>query len=333
MMKTTRRSLIKGMGGFAAMAAFPFGMRRAVAQASTLTVMTDWSAHGMHAGLFLAAQKKWFEEAGANVKLLDGKGSTATIQQAASGQIDVGFAQLAAMAVARDNGMPLTSIACWVRAGDNGLMVPAGKGYKTLQDLKTKKIAYAAASTTGPFLDAFLTAGGVSRADFNLINVDASALVSTYTSGSVDAAMSTVAFFLPIVQKARPSEGIMWSDVGLRLPGYGAIVLPQTLESKNDALAGFIAAQVKSWEYILAGNVDEAVDAVIAQRPGDRLDPTIIKGQLVAYMKLFDTPATKGKKPGWQSEADWTSALGVMEKASVIKSGWKATDYFTNKYF
>ena len=332
-MRTTRRSLIKSVGGFAAAAALPFGIRNASAQANTLTVMTDWAAHGMHAGLFLAAEKKWFEEAGVNVTILDGKGSSATIQQAATGQVDIGFAQLAAMAVARNNGIPLTSIACWVRAGDNGVMVPAGKGFKTLKDLKGKKIAYAAASTTGPFLDAFLAASGVSKSDFEIVNVDASALVSTYSSNSVDAVMSTVAFFLPIVEKSRPSEGIMWADVGLRLPGYGATVLPQTLTAKNDALAKFVAAQVKAWEYIQSGKVDEAVAAIIAQRSKERLDPVVIKGQLVAYLTLFDTPASKGKKPGWQAEEDWTSALTTMEKAGVIKSGWKSADYFTNKYF
>src|SRR3954466_10022348 len=98
----------------------------AAAQDNKLKVMVDWSPHGMHAGLHLAKQKGWFQEAGLDVDVLDGKGSTATIQQAGAGQIDVGFAQLAAMAVARSNGVPLTSVACFVRAGDNGVMVPKG---------------------------------------------------------------------------------------------------------------------------------------------------------------------------------------------------------------
>jgi NitT/TauT family transport system substrate-binding protein len=320
------------LGGIAA-ASLAFAGTNAAAQNNSLTVMVDWSAHGMHSALHLAVQKSWFKEAGIDVTVLDGKGSTGTIQQVGAGQIEVGFAQLAAMAVARSNGVPVTSIACYVRAGDNGLMVPAGKGYKTLKDLKGKKIAYAAASTTGPFLDAFLAAGGVSRGDFEIINVDASSLVSTYTSNSADAVMSTVAFFLPIVQNARPSEGILWADVGLRLPGYGLIVTQKTMADKSDALAKLVSVQVKAWEYIASGKEDEAVDAVLAQRPNDRLDRNVIKGQLVAYMKLFDTPATKGKKPGWQAQEDWAAAIKAMEEAKVIKPGSKAADYFTNKYF
>jgi NitT/TauT family transport system substrate-binding protein len=127
----------------------------AAAQDNKLKVMVDWSPHGMHAGLHLAKQKGWYQEAGLDVEILDGKGSTSTIQQVAAGQVDVGFAQLAAMAVARANGLELTSIACFVRAGDNGVMVPKGSGYKTMKDLEGKRVAYAASSTTGPFMDAF----------------------------------------------------------------------------------------------------------------------------------------------------------------------------------
>src|SRR4051812_7256879 len=212
----------------------------AAAQDNKLKVMVDWSPHGMHAGLHLAKQKGWYQEAGLDVDVLDGKGSTGTIQQVGAGQIDVGFAQLAAMAVARANGLPVTSIACFVRAGDNGVMVPKGSGYKTMKDLEGKRVAYAASSTTGPFMEAFLKASGTSRDKVTLVNVDASSLVSIYTSGSVDASSSTVAFFLPIVEAARPSEGILWADVGLRLPGYGFLVQQKTLNDRAAVLQKFV---------------------------------------------------------------------------------------------
>jgi NitT/TauT family transport system substrate-binding protein len=332
MMSLTKRSLLGALVGLAAIG-LSVATTEVTAQENKLTVMVDWAPHGMHAALHLAVEKGWFEEAGIDVTVLDGKGSTSTIQQTGAGQIDVGFAQLSAMAVARSQGMPVVSIACFVRGGDNGVMVPAGMGYNTLQDLKGKKIAYAAASTTGPFLDAFLQAGGVSREDFEIINVDAASLVSTYTSGAADAVMSTVAFFMPIVQSSRPTEGILWADVGLRLPGYGLVVTPTTLEQKDEALRKLVQVQVRTWDYIFAGNEDEAVAAIIAQRPNERLDPEVLKGQLVAYMKLFDTPATAGKSVGWQSEEDWAAALTAMEDANVLEPGTTPSEYFTNKYF
>ena len=297
-----------------------------------LTVQTDWAPHGMHAGLLLAVEKGWFEEAGLDVEVLDGRGSNATIQQVAAGQIDIGFAQLGAMASAISSGMPVTSIMGFVRAGDNGLMVPRDSGWTTLEDLRGKRIAVPAGGATSAFADAFFAAAGMSRSDFTVINVDSSAMVSTYTSGGADAALSTVAFFKPIVEEARPSEGILFSDVGLRVPGYGLVVLRETLEARTEDLQTFVEVQQRTWEYIFDGNEEEAADAIIKQRPDMRLDREIMLGQLKAYMPLFSTPNTEGKPIGWQSDQDWVDALTAMENADLVSADWKAEDYFTNRF-
>jgi NitT/TauT family transport system substrate-binding protein len=310
-----------------------FGLAVGGAQAQErLVLQVDWAPHGMHAALHLAVEKGWFEEAGIAVEVQDGRGSNATIQQVAAGQLDVGFAQLGAMAAAVSTGMPVTSIMGFVRAGDNGLMVPRDSGWSSLEDLRGKRIAVPAGGATSAFADAFFAAGGMSRDDFTVINVDSSAMVSTYTSGSVDAALSTVAFFKPIVESVRPSEGILFADVGLRVPGYGLLVNTGEIEAKAEALEKLVAVQRRAWEYIFDGNEEEAADAIIAQRPDLRLDREVMLGQLKAYMPLFFTPNTEGKPIGWQSEQDWVDALTAMETAGLVTAGWDVSSYFTNRF-
>lgn len=311
--------------------ALSVGANTAQAQ-DQLVVQVDWSPHGMHAGLHLAVEKGWFEEAGISVEVQDGRGSNATIQQVAAGQLDVGFAQLGAMAAAVSNGLPVTSIMGFVRAGDNGLMVPRESGWTTLEDLRGKTIAVPAGGATSAFADAFFAAGGMSRDDFTVINLDSSAMVSTYTSGAVDAALSTVAFFQPIVEDVRPSDGILFADVGLMVPGYGLLVHTNDLEGQADALQKLVMVQQRAWEYIFDGNEEEAADAIIAQRPDLRLDREVMLGQLKAYMPLFFTPNTEDSPFGWQSEDDWAEALGAMEDAGLVSAGWDAGDYFTNRF-
>lgn len=320
-------SLRTTLGGFALCLAF------ALAQAQERTViMTDWAPHGLHAGLHLAAQKGWFKDAGLNVEVQDGRGSGSTIQQIAAGKVDVGFVQLGAMAPAVANGLPVTSIMGMVRAGDNGLMVPASANFKSLKDLKGRKIAVPAGSATVLFLDAFLKAGGLSRSDLTVISVDSQAMVSTYTSGQVDGALSTVAFFAPIVAAVRPSAGILFSDVGLRVPGHGLVVRDDALEKRADYLAKVVAVNKRAWEYIFQGHEEEAVDAMLAQRAGLRLDRNIMLGQLKGYMPLFNTAATKGKPIGWQADEDWHAALSTMQDVGMVKPGWKTSTYYTNKF-
>jgi len=297
-----------------------------------ITIMTDWSPHGMHAGLLLAAQKGWFREAGLNVEVLDGKGSGATIQQVSAGKIDIGFAQLGAMAAAISNGLPVTSVMCFIRAGDNGLIVPANLNIKSLADFKGRKLAVPNGAGTSVFLDAFLKAGGLSRRDLQTINVDNQAMVSTYSSGQVDGALSTIAFMLPLVSEVRPSTSVSFNDVGLRIPGYGLVVQRDAIEKRADMLAKIVAVNKRVWDYIFTGKEEEAVDAMLAQRAGLRLDRKLMLAQLKLYMPLFDTPATRGKARGWQSEEDWREALKSMEDVGMVKAGWQPATFYTNRF-
>jgi NitT/TauT family transport system substrate-binding protein len=89
-------------------------------QPQKLTVRTDFPAWGMHAGLHLAVDNGSFKDAGLEVDVSDGKGSSLVMQQVTAGDIDIGWVQLGPMAAARGKGMPITSIAGFVRKSDLG---------------------------------------------------------------------------------------------------------------------------------------------------------------------------------------------------------------------
>jgi NitT/TauT family transport system substrate-binding protein len=300
--------------------------------ADRVVIATDWSPHGMISGLLLAKQKGWFSAAGLDVEVLDGKGSTTTVQQVAAGQLDIGFGQLSSMAAAVTNGIPVTSIMGLVQAGDNGLMVPADSGWKKPQDLKGKRIAVAAGAASTTFFDAFLKAGGTSRSDFNIINVDTTALTSTYASGATDAALTTVAWQKPQVDSIRPSHPIFFSDVGLLIPGYGLIVRKDAVSQKSDILKRFVEVQQKTWVYIFAGHQQEGIDAILAERPGMRLDGNMMLAQLKGFMPLFETPATKGKPMGWQAESDWQNTVRIMQEVGMAKQAINPAELYTNAF-
>lgn len=325
--KTLARVFLAALAGAACV--FPAASVRA---AEKLTVETDWSPYGAHAPLFLAAQKGWFKDAGLDVTILDGKGSATTIQQVGAGQVDVGFAQLATMAAAVDRGMAVVSVACFVRAGDNGVMVPSNSAIKTAKDLVGKRVVFATGSASASLMDAFFKRAGLRRDEMTLIGVDSSGLPGTYIAGKADAAIATFAYFGPIISTKRPSRAISYSSVGIRVPSFGLVVRKAELNHKVDALARFVPVTVRTWQYIFDGHVDEAIGAIIAQRPNDRLDRKVMAEQLKGYMKLFDTPNTKGKGIGWQSSNDWKEAIADLKTAGLVKQNLKPEDLYTNRF-
>lgn len=328
-MKINRRSFSRGVAAAGLMA---IGAPAIAQQLSKVAARVDFLPWGMHAGLHLGVVKGWFREVGLDVDVSDGRGSGLTMQQVASGDVDIGWVQLGPMAVARGHGVPIASIAGLVRRGDLGALVPKGGGMTKVGDLKGKKVAYTAASSWGSLVDPFFAAGGISRDDVNLVSVDASALLSIYMSGAVDATLTTYPFAKPAADRQRPSDGILLADVGINIPSYGLVVANRTLETREGDLQHFVPVVTRAWQYIYDNHVDEGVDAILKQRPNERLDREILREHIVEYKPFFFTDATKGKPFGWQAEEDWKGTIDVLEKTKSIPAGTKPADYYTNKY-
>ena len=327
-MTITRRSFWKGAAAAGLMAANGPAIAQ---QLPKLTARVDFLPWGMHAGLHLGVMKGWFKEAGLDVEVSDGRGSGVTMQQVATGDVDIGWVQLGAIAVARGKGMPIISIAGLARRGDLGALVPKDSGMKKVKDLEGKRVAYTAGTSWGSLVDPFFAAGGASRDKVNLVSVDQTALLSIYMSGGVDATLTTFPFAKTTADRQRPSEGILLADVGINIPSYGLIVTRRTLDTKEDALRRFVPVVVRAWEYIYNDHIDEGVDAIVKQRPNERLDLGILRGQIVEYRPFFFTDATKGKRFGWQSDADWKGTIDILEKTKAIPTGSAPSDYYTNK--
>lgn len=301
-----------------------------------LTVRVDFAPWGVHAPLHLSVAKGWFKQDKLAVDLQDGTGTLNTINLVAAGQVDVGLVQLGPMAIARGQGLPVTSFAGFLRRCDLAVLVDAKTGPKTPKELAGKKLACFAASMWAPYIDVYFKRIGLARGEgadkVNVVMMSPAAMVPTYAAGGADGFMSLKEFGEPYVDEARPAHSFLTADVGLSVPSYGFIATEATLKTKKDALARLAAVQRKAWEYVYASpeNIEEAAKAVVANRADKQLNLAIIRKQIVLSREFINTPNTAGKPIGWQSEKDWKDALAVMAEAGQIKGDAKPSDYFTN---
>lgn len=324
-MKLTRRAALVGASG--AIAAPPV----ARAQQEKLTVRLDFSPWGVQAAMHLAETKGWFRDAGLAVDVQDGRGSGNTLQLINAGQADVGQIQVGLIAQAREQGATVRAFAGFGRRTDLSVLVDRDSPIQKVQDFRGKSIVVFAASPWAPFIDAWLKAGGLDRNSVNVMFVDPAALWGTYTAKRADGLMSTTPSAIPVAEKPRPSRAIQADDAGVVFPSYGLIATEATIRTRGPVLKRLVETQQRAWAQ-LRGNPDDGVEAMIKQRPDAKLDAGVLREQIRLTIEFFDTPATKGKAIGWQSEADWTAALKALETAGAIKAGWKATDYFTNEF-
>lgn len=303
------------------------------ASAEELKVRLEWLPYGMHAPFHLATEKGWYKDAGLEVTIDDGSGSGPAVQLAAAGQYDIAHANLATMAIAKGKGAPVISVAGFVNKSDMGVLVSRDSGINTPKDLEGKTVYYSTVSFETPFIPAFFRNGGADESKVNLVNLNPGAKIGTYLSGKGDAMISTVPVYTIDKFVPRLSKGILFADYGLPLPGFGLVVSEAKLKEKHDAIGKFVAVITKAIDATVKGGmIDEAVAAIVAQRPAAKLNPELLKLQMMALAEYFDTDATKGKPTGWQAESDWEKTVKVMQDAKLLGPDAKASDFFTNEF-
>lgn len=302
-----------------------------VLAADKLLVRLDFSPWGMHGAMHLAAEKGWYKDADLDVEIQDGTGTINTLQLLGSGRVDIGQVSVGTMAVAKESGLDLISVAGFSRTGDLAVLVDKNSDINTPQDLVGKKIVCFTTSPWAPFIEPYLAANKLTKNDVEVVMVSPSAMVSTYASENSDGFMSQAPFGEPMVAKTRPAKSLLLGDSGISFPSYGLVTTTENLDSKRDALKRFVQVQLKAWDYIYDGHIEEAVQAILAQRPNAKLDADVLRGQLESYRDFFNSP-THGEQPiGKQFDEDWVAAIDSMIKTNQIKPGRKPSDYYTNE--
>jgi NitT/TauT family transport system substrate-binding protein len=298
-----------------------------------LTVRMDLSPWGIQAGMLLAQQKGWFKEAGLDVDVQDGTGSISTLQLVSSGQVDVGQVQLGLMAVAKEHGLRnLMSFAGFVRKSDLAAMVDAKEHVTTPKGLIGKKMICFTTSPWAPFIKPYLKANGIGEDQVDVVMVAPTAVVATYAAGQGDGFFSVKPDSEPRVRHIRPVSSLLLADSGIAFPSYGLVATDQTLAAHGNALKKLAQIEVRAWQYIYAGHIDEAVNAIIAQRPNAKLSPVTLREQITDYRPFFDSPTDKALPFGVQSDADWRAAIESMSKAGLVSAAAKPSDYYTNAF-
>lgn len=303
------------------------------ASAEQVKVRLDWLPYGMHAPFHLAMVKGWYKDAGLEVTIDDGNGSGPAVQLVAAGQYDISHANLATMAMARGKGAAVTSVAGFVRKSDMGVLVSRDSPIKVPKDLEGKTVYYSTVSFETPFIPAFFRNGGADAGKVNLVNLNPGAKIGTYLAGKGDAMISTIPVYTIDSFIPRKSKGILFADYGLPLPGFGLVVAERSLKEKPAAIGRFVGVMTRAWDAVLKGGmIDAATAAAVAERPNAKINPALLKLQILSLEKFFDTPATAGKPTGWQAESDWAATVKVMQEAKLLGPDAKATDFFTNQF-
>ena len=296
---------------------------------AVMDFLPSWKQAAFH----LAKVKGWYNDAGLDVQIDDGSGSSVTIAQVNAEKCDIGLASLSAMAVSKSKGTDVIAVGAVLRTNDIGMIIDKKLGISKPSELADKNATIFFESTSFQSLfPPFFKNLGIDVTKVKLVPLSPASAIGTYLAGQGDAIITTVPYVSPLVEQKRPSDAYMLSSYGLPLPAHGLVVNKALLGRRADALRKFLAVSDRAWHQVWNGDPKEAIAALVDQRPLARIDADLEIKRIAAYKPFAGSEASRGKNDLWMPPSDWQTAIKIMGDTSIIASDSRASDFFTNDY-
>jgi NitT/TauT family transport system substrate-binding protein len=295
-----------------------------------VTLRLPWLAGAYAAPFLLANARGYYKQAGFDVSIGEGKGSSITAQTVASGSDTFGIADVSAIALVISKGGPVKVVFCFTQSTPMGFIHDPDVVIKTPRDIIGHPIITSPGDITRQILKAVLAKGGVPEQRITYRMIDPSAYFSTFknTPGAIMLGFSTVD--LQNAQKVDPKAVFTpFTDFGINTLSYSLFTGTRMIQQHPDEVRAFVAASVKGWRATQADPA-AAVEATVAAFP--QADKTVVANGMPWVLKLTHTPASKGKPLGWMAASDWTQTLDILHTYVGMDTVKPLADYYTNEF-
>ncbi|HKS84753.1 MAG TPA: ABC transporter substrate-binding protein [Pseudolabrys sp.] len=296
-----------------------------VLAADAVTFVTDFGFNGRHAYYYVALDKGYYKEAGMDVKIVRGQGSTDAVKQVASGTAQFGFADTSAVIFAKANdGIPIKLVSVIYAKPPHAIYVLKDSGISKPKDLEGRKLADTAFSAMPKMFGAYAKAAGIDASKVTWVVAGSDALPGMLALGRVDG-IGQYTVGEPLLKKAAAPKDIValtYSDAGLDYYGSGIVTMESTLQSNPDLVKRFIAATLRGLKDAIA-NPQQAGE--IMHKYHREVDEGVARDETIKVGQLATVP---GAPMGSIDEARLQRTIDVVAGAYTLKSTVKPADIY-----
>lgn len=293
--------------------------------ADKVTYQLDWLPGGDKAPIYVCIHQGFCADAGLEITLEPGRGSSEAITKIATGTSDIGSAGIEALMAARaTENVPVTAVMNVFNTGPHAFYTTSDSGITTLADVKGKSVATSPFTSSNVFLPLVLGENGMTEADIELTKSDPGALGPLLMTGQSDAIiawLTDVSRYQGQAKEAGKELVILpWADAGLELYSASLVASDTFLSERPDVATRFLAAFKQSMEFANE-NPDAAAEAVAAIVP--ELNAEDVKGSWLDASKLAFNDVTEqfglGAFDAARLAATWTrvAAAQGLDEASL----------------
>jgi NitT/TauT family transport system substrate-binding protein len=291
---------------------------------------------GTNSPFFLAAEKGYYGEAGFDVKVLPGAGSTDTVKRVQSGSAKFGFADVTSLIAARsqDPSIDVVMVAQIAQVNPLIAVYVQGRTIKEPKDLAGKAYGGFAGGFDTQMYPGYLTKLGLDATKARFVSMDAAAKVPSLLSNQIEvfpASLNSFPAFQAAAKNANLTLGYFkFADVGLDAYSWGILTRKKTITDQPDAVKRFVKASLQGWIDAIK-EPDAAVKAAVKLVP--TLDPVVTRQELDVLIGqlIYSAPVEKNGL-GWVETATMDKTIDVTAEYQKLTSKPKSADVFTNDY-
>lgn len=302
----------------------------ASAQLEKATLRLDFLPGGYHAPFFLALDRGYYKQQGIDLQILDGRGSTSTLQVLGAGTDTFGVANLSAMASAVSKGIPLVAVGGLVQRDPDSLISLAGSNITRPKDVEGKRGAFVPTGAGDRLFPAFAKANKIDVSKIQRLNVSAEARYSVVLQGNADFMVGwSFTDALKIAKQKPISPPVLFSDHGVTMLGVGIVVTRDFLTSRPKLVRAFLAATAKAAQEAI-NDPPAAVAAVAKFRPDS--DAELLLEGVRNLAKFIRTPNNASMPLLAMSRPDWEETTSNMVNYLDLPPTLKSDAFYTNDF-
>lgn len=333
----TRRSLLRGGAALAAgSAAYPL-MAACGSGANpgggggptTVSVRFNWTVKGEFSPFFVAREKGFYDEAGLNVELEEGKSGTQAVQVVGSGRDDFGYIPSIQVVDGVNKDVPIKTVGtmgrytgmCWAGWPDVDLDGPKA--------LEGNTVSISSSSTFFQVWPGFKRRFQPDLDKINVIQPSPSARNGLFLRRKVDIMADIFYANDWVILRAETDKELnllRMSELEFDPLGYLLVANRSLLEESPDTVRRFTQATLRGFRYTI-DNPDEAVD-IMTRLFADRSSREVFDGQVKNMLDLL----LRDPGLGVGSEQVWQQSLGILSQSGLIDNTRPLNQYYTNEF-
>jgi len=302
--------------------------------ADKVTLMLNWYVYGEHAPFYYGKEKGFFEKAGIDLDIQEGRGSGVVAQAVAAKTVQFGYIDVPTMMRAAVKGAPITAVGVALQTSPMSAMGFAEKGIKKAEDLKGKTVATTPGDSMSQIWPLFLKKANLKESDMKILSGDATTKLNAVINGQADVLLGYV---MDQSMKIKDATGkdvipVKFADYGINLVSSGVVANRDFVKENQDLVKRFMLAATQSIEAAVKDPKGAAQAILNANPKGGKID-TLTQG-FELTIPLYKDPSGKANRPFNVTDANMKETVDVMVEYGGLEA--KAKDelktYYTNEY-